>query len=247
MLYFLIIPASATVININASGDTYICCDYLNVGNVFYMTVWHDNGNVVYALANYSISSIPAGAIINSATLYLYEKTGGNIGYQASIYNITSSWSETAVVWATRPTFDPIPFTYSDGLATAGWMSWNVTNTVKGWAGGSLANYGFLFNDTTSSSVMFEFCTKEGNSSYDCTGNQSYLSIDYTLPVYKKGDVNQDGSVNIADALFIAQYTVGTRILTTSQLVVADVDGDGQVKIVDALFIAQYTVGLRQL
>ncbi len=61
------------------------------------------------------------------------------------------------------------------------------------------------------------------------------------------GDVSGDGQVSVVDALFIAQYTVGTRTLTSTQLEAADVNGDGQVTIVDALFIAQYTVGLRQL
>jgi len=53
----------------------------------------------------------------------------------------------------------------------------------------------------------------------------------------------QEGDVYIVDALFIAQATVGTRILTDCQLRLADVNGDGVVNITDALFIAQYTVG----
>jgi len=62
-----------------------------------------------------------------------------------------------------------------------------------------------------------------------------------------KGDVNGDNQVTVVDALFISQYTVGLRTLSSSQLAAADVNGDGQVTVVDALFIAQTTVGLRQL
>jgi len=62
-----------------------------------------------------------------------------------------------------------------------------------------------------------------------------------------KGDVNGDGQVTVVDALFVAQYTVGLRTLTSAQLAAADVNGDGQVTIVDSLFISQYTVGTRQL
>jgi len=62
-----------------------------------------------------------------------------------------------------------------------------------------------------------------------------------------KGDASGDGQVTVVDALFVAQYTVGLRTLTSQQLAAADVNGDGQVTVVDALFIAQYTVGLRQL
>jgi len=62
-----------------------------------------------------------------------------------------------------------------------------------------------------------------------------------------KGDVNTDGQVTVVDAMFVAQYTVGLRTLTSAQLAVADVNNDGQVTVVGCLFIAQYTVGLRQL
>ncbi len=68
----------------------------------------------------------------------------------------------------------------------------------------------------------------------------------FTVSAFIKGDVNGDGSINVIDALFVSQYTVGIRTLSSSQLAAADVNGDGQVTVVDALFIAQYTVGLRQ-
>ncbi len=71
-----------------------------------------------------------------------------------------------------------------------------------------------------------------------------YFNAGY-LPATQKGDVNGDGNVNIVDALFIAQYTVGLRTLTSTQIAAADVDCNGNVNIVDALFIAQHTVGLR--
>jgi len=58
------------------------------------------------------------------------------------------------------------------------------------------------------------------------------------------GDVTDDGSVNIVDALFIAQLAVGLRPSLTCAAQ-ADVNGDGSPNVVDALFIAQYTAGLR--
>ena len=60
------------------------------------------------------------------------------------------------------------------------------------------------------------------------------------------GDVNGDGQVDIVDALFIAQNTVGLRgaLACTPQ---ADVRPDQNVDIVDALFIAQFTVGTRPI
>jgi hypothetical protein len=57
------------------------------------------------------------------------------------------------------------------------------------------------------------------------------------------GDVNNDGQINIVDALLTAQYSVG---LSPSNFDVnrADVDCNGTISIVDALLIAQYAVGL---
>jgi endo-1,4-beta-xylanase len=62
-------------------------------------------------------------------------------------------------------------------------------------------------------------------------------------PVGTLGDVNDDGDINIVDALLVAQYYVG---LNPSGFDVsrADTNCDGSVNIVDALLIAQYYVGL---
>ncbi len=71
--------------------------------------------------------------------------------------------------------------------------------------------------------------------------------ITITASATGAGDVNTDGAIDIVDALFIAQHTVGLRTLTAPQIAAADVNLDGRADIVDALFIAQFTVGLRVL
>ncbi len=72
-------------------------------------------------------------------------------------------------------------------------------------------------------------------------------TVTTTTIIVGLGDVNNDGSLDITDALFIAQETVGLRNFNAAQLSAADVNADGRVDIVDALFIAQLTVGLRVL
>lgn len=57
------------------------------------------------------------------------------------------------------------------------------------------------------------------------------------------GDVNDDGRVDILDALMLAQAYVGAVIYINKGA--ADVDGNGIISIIDALIIAQYYVGLR--
>lgn len=70
----------------------------------------------------------------------------------------------------------------------------------------------------------------------------------------RRGDVNCDASVDIVDALLIAQFVAGVRTDAgtcpladpTTELVVAlgDTDYSDQVDIVDALVVAQCTVGI---
>ncbi len=59
-----------------------------------------------------------------------------------------------------------------------------------------------------------------------------------------KGDTNNDGEVNIADALMISRYDAGLADLDESQLAVSDVNSDGEVNIADALMISRFDAGL---
>jgi hypothetical protein len=57
------------------------------------------------------------------------------------------------------------------------------------------------------------------------------------------GDVNSDGTIDIVDALLIAQFYVGLNPSNFDQNN-ADTNCDGSIDIVDALLVAQYYVGL---
>ena len=57
------------------------------------------------------------------------------------------------------------------------------------------------------------------------------------------GDVNSDGTIDIVDALLIAQYYVGLNPANFDSTA-ADVNSDNSIDIVDALLIAQLYVGL---
>ncbi|RLC70158.1 MAG: hypothetical protein DRI26_07680 [Chloroflexi bacterium] len=57
-----------------------------------------------------------------------------------------------------------------------------------------------------------------------------------------KGDVDGNGTVDITDARWVAEYVVGLRGLSDVQKQAADVNGDGAVDITDARCIANYAV-----
>jgi hypothetical protein len=64
-----------------------------------------------------------------------------------------------------------------------------------------------------------------------------------TPGVIDAGDVNNDGTCDIVDALLVAQFYVELNPQNFDQSK-ADADCDGSIDIVDALLIAQYYVGL---
>ena len=63
-------------------------------------------------------------------------------------------------------------------------------------------------------------------------------------PVGLIGDVNFDGSVDVADALLVMRHAMGIITLTDEQLAVADLDGDGAITISDAIIIMRITMGI---
>ena len=63
------------------------------------------------------------------------------------------------------------------------------------------------------------------------------------VPSVTKGDVNGSGSIDIIDALLIAQWYVGINPANFNQSA-ADVNCSGSVDIIDALLVAQRYVGL---
>ena len=101
-------------------------------------------------------------------------------------------------------------------------------------------NYPFTYNDTTDFGV----------GAFLLAGSEIYSMLaGTTTPTptpqpSDKGDVNSDGSVNIIDALLIAQYYVGLPV--SINISRGDVNCDSAGNIIDALLIAQFYVGLIQ-
>jgi endoglucanase len=69
------------------------------------------------------------------------------------------------------------------------------------------------------------------------------LAIPSVLGAQTLGDANNSGTIDIVDALIIAQYYVGLNP-QNFYASAADVNADGSITIVDALLVAQYYVGL---
>lgn len=94
---------------------------------------------------------------------------------------------------------------------------------------------GGILYSAVSSSPNTEFTMQ---SSGECIKNTLI-----TIPNGRKGDVNGDGAINIADVTEIQKYSAGGAKLTDGQLAVADYNNDGSVNIVDATEIQKFMVG----
>jgi len=157
-----------------------------NFGSTTDMWVGYDDyldpdGKIVRSLVRFDLSSIPAGATINSATLRLY--LVGSWDYPGktrtiTTYRTSSSWSEPSVTWNNKPS-------YAEAYGSAGvthgsdvWYSFDVTNLVRGWVNGTWPNYGIMLRGpewSGSDSSWKSFATRE--SSYDPQLVITYVGI----------------------------------------------------------------------
>ena len=71
------------------------------------------------------------------------------------------------------------------------------------------------------------------------------VSLHYAS-AYTLGDVNDDGSINVNDAMAVINHIVSKSTLSGANLLAADVTGDGLVNVNDAMEIINYIVGKPQ-
>lgn len=152
----------------------YFDVDDLRVGSSDNNQNWSANERI---LTKFDLTSncdetgqaLPSGAIPVSASLQLYEfDANSNSARTYDIYRITSSWTETGVLWGSQPTYAGAATSNSVLGATLNtWKSWDVTNDMASLLDGTNTNYGWMIRDRTensTSNVWGEFCRREGRS-----------------------------------------------------------------------------------
>lgn len=105
-------------------------------------------------IVRFNISSLPAGAVIDRATLNLYQSAGVGATFTAYAVQVTAIWNEAQVTWNNRLTGTAWGTAGGDinvhvigqtSLDNAlGWRAWNVTVLVDLWYRGRLTNQGLL-------------------------------------------------------------------------------------------------------
>lgn len=159
--------AVGTLYTLSADQDAWIRSDDVtrNNGTTVSNHIRQESGAIEQVLTRFNVSTIPAGAKINSAIAWFHIKAlkphpEGPI----NVHEITADWTETAVTW------ESFAASYRGGRVAmapaqdAGdvWVAINLTGLVQSWVNGQ-PNYGILF-DTQAEGIHTEYTAREDGS-----------------------------------------------------------------------------------
>jgi len=71
-----------------------------------------------------------------------------------------------------------------------------------------------------------------------------YVVMNGTYMAFLNGDVNDDGVVDIADAMYLAKHVLGIPGFEVINVEAADVNGDGVIDLADAMYLAMHVLGI---
>jgi hypothetical protein len=185
----LVVPAMAANEAFPADADSYIrwgaAYGDMNYGTSTSLYIREETTGALYrSLIHFDLSSIPAGATIESATLYGYQASrSGDL--EVGAYRVTDAWNESVVTWNTQPSITAQTTDVIDpGSATNVWINWNVTQDVQAYADGT-ANYGWMLKLTNESTPSTSQKVQMRSREYTADATQHpYLSVIYTIPAH---------------------------------------------------------------
>ena len=158
-------------------------------------TIWQTHPNTNFGTGTLAVSGpigtqqalikfdlgdrIPVGSTLNYA--YLKVNLLNRICNEMKFwtYRLTSSWTEMSTTYATAPrrTLDNAASTTLRSTDTVPrYLSWNITNIVRGWINGSYNNYGVQISYDVYDDCNVHFSSREWEE-------KPQLVLDYTPPV----------------------------------------------------------------
>lgn len=195
----------------------------LNYGAATDLVVGNNGGATNYrrALLDFDLSLIPAGSIVNSATLSLYQHAQSDTSTpQLGVYPASRSWTQGAgngtatgdgATWskydgvynwtAAGGDFGAVAGTASAPNSTAAWVNISIAGLMQNWVNGTTANYGVL--------------VKKTNEGVGTNDNKTYYSADNSTnptlrPMLTVEYVPASGTISLnIDASFNRDGTAG--------------------------------------
>ena len=71
-----------------------------------------------------------------------------------------------------------------------------------------------------------------------------YIVMNGTYMAFLNGDVNDDGVVDLADAMYLAKHVLEIEGFEVINVEAADVNGDGVIDLADAMYLAMHVLGI---
>ena len=166
----------------------------------------------LHTLIRFDLSSVPSGAMINSANLNLHYYLFGDsdpVGRPLQAHRITASWSEDTVTWNNQPGYDATPVASTPAPASYGWIQWDVRGDAQDFINGTYSNYGWKVMDfAPTNNSMIYFRSKE----YADSNYAPYLEVEYGRIYVDANATGADNGSSWTDAFNYLQDALATAI-----------------------------------
>jgi hypothetical protein len=179
--------AAAGILQIDtfsASKDTYIDEGQpdTNFGAVGLSIGQNGSGEDRYLLLEFDISSIPANAIVISATLELYHVVNLRQAENSLLPNIQadanlSSWTELGATWNSAPSKINLGDPDTNFSGAPGWNAFDVSEIVDAWHSPLFTNRGLTLHGDAIQVGLFGFESRTGT-------NAPKLHVNYFIPTH---------------------------------------------------------------
>ena len=209
-----------------AAFDAYIKQDSPDsrLGGDNELRVKTESGKLNRSLLRFDLSTIPADAIVTSATLSLWVKEVKDGNVTISARQVTASWNEAEVTWKARDKAANLLWTAQGGDYSATaldtepfvkdvknyWAAWDVTTAAAAWVSNPAANYGVILESPVTSPKNE---TKFKSSDDGTASQRPKLEVCYSSGVTIEPDNSGEG-VSGSTKTYAHVVTVGN--LTTA-------------------------------
>lgn len=169
------------------------------------------------ALLKFDLGLVPNDAIINSATLYLFNNSNG-ITRQTNIHRVTDAWDNNTT-WNLQPSYDPTIKSSFSSYPASQTVSIDIKNLVQEWVNGA-KNFGLMLKDFDESVAGTTRSAHSSEALY-----KPHIIIDYTIPTTGKKQVEYVGNSTAGAGSSVASITVPLPTGTTvGDLLIAEIN-----------------------
>jgi len=213
---FCVVIAGANTVNLSlqqgvggyaGAEDTWLDPDNPNSNYATAVTAHLQYGTTDRQLYRWSLSSVPTGARINSATVSIFASNNWSTSPKVDLFRVLTHWDVAQTTYNNRLNGTPwgaagmlsgtdyaTPAVYTTGnCGTLGWISFDVTTLVANWANGSYANEGLMLKLNSSGHLY----TRMADWPIDPAG-RPMLVVNYTPPVQITTSSLPNGQVSVA-------------------------------------------------